>query len=149
MNNATEPPESERKTHISSRLMDLKHEIVILFQDTISLMKTELGENAEAARRSITMIMVNVVAFAVSGLFILAGLNLLTIALLAPDIMSLQNAAWVSTLCYGILVGIVSFVLMRMNAKKLAEQNIVPNRTLETLERQGNWIANEAKEISL
>jgi uncharacterized membrane protein YqjE len=123
-----------------SRLGD---DIMQLFNSQLALFKVEIKEEANAYARAVTMIaiggviatigfaLLNVaIAFAVSTLFAQANFS-------QPASYAL---GFVVTGGFYVLVGAVVVMLMK---NRLAEQNLVPQRTVAELRKDKQWLKNE------
>jgi len=123
-----------------SRLGD---DVMQLFNSQLALFKVEIKEEANAYARAVTMIaiggviatigfaLLNVaIAFAVSTLFAQANFS-------QPASYAL---GFVVTGGFYVLVGAVVVMLMK---NRLAEQNLVPQRTVAELRKDKQWLKNE------
>jgi uncharacterized membrane protein YqjE len=121
----------------------LGDDIMQLFNSQLALFKVEIKEEANAYARAVTMIaiggviatigfaLLNVaIAFAVSTLFAQANFS-------QPASYAL---GFVVTGGFYILVGAVVVMLMK---NRLAEQNLVPQRTVAELRKDKQWLKNE------
>jgi len=121
----------------------LGDDIMQLFNSQLALFKVEIKEEANAYARAVTMIaiggviatigfaLLNVaIAFAVSTLFAQANFS-------QPASYAL---GFVVTGGFYVLVGAVVVMLMK---NRLAEQNLVPQRTVAELRKDKQWLKNE------
>ena len=132
--------DSEGLPTLFSRLGD---DIMQLFNSQLALFKVEIKEEAGAYARAVTMIAIGAViatvgfallnvaiAFAVSTLFAQANFS-------QPASYAL---GFVVTGGFYVLVGAVVVMLMK---NRLAEQKLVPQRTVAELRKDKQWLKNE------
>src|ERR1051325_8596204 len=132
--------DAENLPTLFSRLGD---DVMQLFNSQLALFKVEIREEATAYARAVTMIaiggviatigfaLLNVaIAFAVSTLFAQANFS-------QPASYAL---GFVVTGGFYVLVGAVVVMLMK---NRLAEQNLVPQRTVAELRKDKQWLKNE------
>jgi len=132
--------DTENLPNLFSRLGD---DVMQLFNSQLALFKVEIKEEANAYARGITMIgigaviatigfaLLNVaIAFAVSTLFAQANFS-------QPASYAL---GFVVTGGFYLLVGAVIVMLMK---NRLAKQDVVPQRTVEELRKDKQWLKNE------
>ena len=123
-----------------SRLGD---DIMQLFDTKLSLLKVEMKEEASAYARSGVMI-------AVGGIVAAIGFALLNVALafgistLFADTALSQPAKYaVGFVSAGVLYLVVGFIIISAMKNRLAKQNLVPDRTVEELRKDKQWLKNE------
>src|ERR1700752_2370425 len=132
--------DSEGLPTLFSRLGD---DVMQLFNSQLALFKVEIKEEANAYARSVTMIaigatittvgfaLLNVaIAFAVSTLFAQANFS-------QPASYAL---GFVVTGGFYLLVGAIVVMLMK---NRLARQDLVPQRTVQELRKDKQWLKNE------
>ena len=132
--------ENESLPTLFSRLGD---DVVQLFDTKVSLLKVELKEEANAYARGGAMI-------AVGGIVAAIGFALLNVAL-AFGISTLfgntdlsQPARYaIGFVTAGVLYLIVGTIIISAVKNKLAKQNLVPDRTVEELRKDKQWLKNE------
>jgi uncharacterized membrane protein YqjE len=132
--------DNESLPNLVSRLGD---DVMELFKSQLELFKVEVKEEVNAYTRSIAMIAVGAViatvgfallnvaiAFAVSTLFAQAAFS-------QPASYAL---GFVVTGAFYVLVGGIIVLLMK---NRLARQNLVPERTVQELRKDKEWLKNE------
>ncbi len=132
--------DTESLPGLFSRLGD---DVMQLFNSQLALFKVEIKEEANAYARSVTMIAIGAViatvgfallnvaiAFAVSTLFSQANFS-------QPASYAL---GFVVTGGFYVLVGAVVVMLMK---NRLAKQDLVPQRTVDELRKDKQWLKNE------
>ena len=135
-----EHTDTESLPTLFSRLGD---DVMELFNSQLALFKVEIKEEAGAYARGVTMIAVGAViavigfallnvaiAFAVSTLFAQANFS-------QPASFAL---GFVVTGAFYLLVGAIVVMLMK---SRLAKQELVPQRTVQELRKDKQWLKNE------
>ena len=136
----TVPAENESLPNLIARLGD---NIMELVNSQLALLKVEIKEEANAYARGVTMIAIGAViatigfallnvaiAFAVSTLFAQANFS-------QPASYAL---GFVVTGGFYVLVGAIVVMLMK---NRLAKQDLVPQRTVQELRKDKQWLKNE------
>ena len=123
-----------------SRLGD---DVMQLFDTKMSLLKVEIKEEANAYARSGVMI-------AVGGIIAAIGFALLNVALafgistLFADTALSQPAKYaIGFVTAGVLYLIVGAIIVSAMKNRLAKQHLVPDRTVEELRKDKEWLKNE------
>jgi len=132
--------DNESLPNLFSRLGD---DVVQLFNSQLALFKVEIKEEANAYARGVTMIAIGAViatvgfallnvaiAFAVSTLFAQANFS-------QPASYAL---GFVVTGGFYLLVGAIVVMLMK---SRLSRQDLVPQRTVQELRKDKQWLKNE------
>jgi len=132
--------ENESLPSLFSRLGD---DVMQLFDTKMSLLKVELKEEANTYARGGAMI-------AVGGVIAAIGFALLNVAvafgisiLLAGVEMSQSARYAIGFLAAGVLYLIVGAVIVSAMKNRLAKQHLVPDRTVEELRKDKQWLKNE------
>src|ERR1051325_520000 len=132
--------DNESLPNLFSRLGD---DVMQLFNSQLALFKVEIKEEANAYARGVTMIAVGAViavvgfallnvaiAFAVSTLFAQANFS-------QPASFAL---GFVVTGAFYLILGAILVMLMK---SRLAKQELVPQRTVQELRKDKQWLKNE------
>ena len=132
--------ENESLPSLFSRLGD---DVMQLFDTKMSLLKVELKEEANTYARGGAMI-------AVGGVIAAIGFALLNVAvafgisiLLAGVEMSQSARYAIGFLAAGVLYLIVGAIIVSAMKNRLAKQHLVPDRTVEELRKDKQWLKNE------
>jgi uncharacterized membrane protein YqjE len=136
----TTPPENESLPNLISRLGD---DIMQLVNSQLALLKVEIKEEANTYARGAAMIafgaavavvgfaLLNVaIAFAVSTLFAQANFS-------QPASYAL---GFLATGGFYLIVGAIVILVVK---NRLANQNLVPKRTVQELRKDKEWLKNE------
>jgi uncharacterized membrane protein YqjE len=136
----TPKTDSESLPTLFSRLGD---DVMQLFDTKLSLLKVELKEEANAFARAGAMI-------AVGGIIAAIGFALLNVALafaiatfFADADLSQAAKYAIGFVTAGVLYLLVGAILISTMKKRLAKQNLVPDRTVEELRKDKQWLKNE------
>jgi uncharacterized membrane protein YqjE len=132
--------DNENLPRLFSRLGD---DVMQLFDTKMSLLKVEIREEANVYARSGAMI-------AVGGIIAAIGFALLNVALafgistLFADTALSQPAKYaIGFVSAGILYLIVGTIIVSAMKNRLAKQNLIPDRTVEELRKDKQWLKNE------
>jgi uncharacterized membrane protein YqjE len=117
-------------------LEDIATNLAQLVQAEFRLAKTELKEGAQkAAGPGVTL---------GAGLALaLFGLGFLLLA--AVYAMSLVMAGWLAALIVGGVVTVVAGILVGAGTAKLKRANLIPEKTIRTLEEDAQWAKQQIK----
>src|ERR1044072_4363267 len=123
-----------------SRLGD---DVMQLFNSQLALFKVEIKEEASAYARGVTMIAVGAV-IAVIGFALLNVAIAFAVSTLFAQAHFSQPASYalgfVVTGAFYLLVGAIVMMLMK---SRLAKQELVPQRTVQELRKDKQWLKNE------
>jgi uncharacterized membrane protein YqjE len=132
--------ENESLPSLFSRLGD---DVMQLFDTKMSLLKVELKEEANAYARGGALI-------AVGGVIAAIGFALLNVAvafgisILLANVDISQPAKYaIGFLAAGVLYLIVGAIIVTAMKSRLAKQHLVPDRTVEELRKDKQWLKNE------
>jgi len=132
--------DNESLPTLFSRLGD---DVMQLFDTKMSLLKVEIKEEANAYARSGVMI-------GVGGIIAAIGFALLNVALafgistLFADTALSQPAKYaIGFVTAGVLYLIVGTIIISAMKRRLANQHLVPDRTVEELRKDKQWLKNE------
>lgn len=121
----------------------LGDDVMQLFDTKISLLKVELKEEANEYARDGVLI-------AVGGIIAAIGFALLNVALafgistlFATTDLSQPAKYAIGFVTAGVLYLIVGSLIITTMKKRLAKQNLVPDRTVEELRKDKQWLKNE------
>jgi hypothetical protein len=139
-----EPLPDERS--LGSLIKELGDEGSRLIREEVQLAKTEMREKIEVYER-------NTVKMVVGGVLLLGAFLVLLIAvnrgltLLLFQFMSLEIAAWLAPLILASIAGLVGWGMTQNAQKEMKEEGLTPNRTMQTLREEKDWVMQEAREV--
>ena len=115
---------------LPSLFSDLARETVDLVRQEMALARAEISQKITSAERGL-------VALIVGGVIILAGLMLLLQAVVNALGMALpqETAPWLAPLIVGAVVAVIGYVMLKGGRSRLQPDNLMPNRTVESLRR--------------
>lgn len=132
--------ENESLPSLFSRLGD---DVMQLFDTKMSLLKVELKEEANAYARGGALIAVGGVIAAI-GFALLNVAVAFGIAILLANLEISQPARYaIGFLAAGVLYLIVGAIIVTAMKSRLAKQHLVPDRTVEELRKDKQWLKNE------
>ena len=121
----------------------LGDDVMQLFNSQLALFKVEIKEEAAAYTRGVTMIAVGAV-IAVIGFALLNVAIAFAVSTLFAQANFSQPASYalgfVVTGAFYLLVGAIVVMLMK---SRLAKQELVPQRTVQELRKDKQWLKNE------
>ena len=134
------PPETESLPALVGRLGE---DVMQLFDTKLSLLKVEIKEEANTyARGAVTL--------AVGGIIAAVGFALLNVAIafgvstLFTETSLSQPARYaLGFVLTGVFYLIIGGILVLATKSRLAKQGLVPNRTVEELRKDKQWLKNE------
>ena len=134
------PPETESLPTLVGRLGE---DVMQLFDTKLSLLKVEIKEEANTyARGAVTL--------AVGGIIAAVGFALLNVAiafgvstLFAATSLSQPARYALGFVLTGLFYLVIGGILVMATKSRLAKQGLVPNRTVEELRKDKQWLKNE------
>ena len=140
---STTAPITRADDNLPTLFSRLGDDVMQLFDTKMSLLKVELKEEANTYARGGAMI-------AVGGVIAAIGFALLNVAvafgisiLLARVEMSQSARYAIGFLAAGVLYLIVGAIIVSAMKNRLAKQHLVPDRTVEELRKDKQWLKNE------
>lgn len=137
---AATPPETESLPALVGRLGE---DVMQLFDTKLSLLKVELKEEANAYARG-------AVAIALGGIIAAVGFALLNVAiafgvstLFAETSLSQPAKYALGFVLTGVFYLLIGGIVVLATKSRLAKQGLVPNRTVEELRKDKQWLKNE------
>lgn len=102
----------------------------------VALAKTELSEKVAQAGKSAGFM-------AGGGFIIYAGFLAIMLAVILG--LSYFIPLWLSALIVGVVVALVGFVLLRKGMNDLKANSLAPQRTIQSLKEEKDWIQNQVR----
>ena len=115
---------------LPSLFSDLARETVDLVRQEMALARAEISQKITSAERGL-------VALIVGGVIILAGLMQLLQSVVNALGMALpeETAPWLAPLIVGAVVAVIGYAMLKGGRSRLQPDNLMPNRTVESLRR--------------
>jgi xanthine/uracil permease len=125
---------------------ELTQEASLLIRQEIQLAKLEMTEKLSRMGRNIGIaIGGGLVAYAGFLALVQAAVNGLGTGIWRVDNSWLWLAVWLSPLVIGLLVVGIGYAMLRGAMSNLKKQNIVPEKTMETMRENKQWLENQVK----
>jgi hypothetical protein len=124
---------------IAGLLKDLRDESVTLMRQELALARTEIGEKASRAARNTAYTGIGAVLLYVGAFFVLSALAV-GLALLINDWNMDPHGWWLGPLIVGAIVGGIGAAVTSKGIKTLKEQSLVPEKTVQTLREDKQWV---------
>lgn len=103
----------------------------------IELVKTEMSQKAARVGKNVGLLAAGGAIAYAGFLVILGGIVGILVALGVP--------VWLSALIVGVVVAVVGGILVMSGLKKLRQEQIAPQRTIETLKEDREWIEDQRR----
>lgn len=116
---------------------ELSRETTTLVRKEVQLAKAELAETG-------TKVGKNVAYLLVGGAVLYAGFLALMFSLIYA-LAEWLDSAWLGALLVGVLVAAVGAILVYQGYNQLKQVDLVPERTIETLEEDAEWLKQQVK----
>ena len=140
VNESTMRSETESLPNLFSRLGD---DVMQLFNSQLTLFKVEIKEEADAYLRGAIMIglgaVVALIGFALLNVAVAFGVS----TLFAQSNFSQAASYALGFVITGIFYLLVGAIVVTAIKSRLAKQDLVPNRTVEELRKDKQWLKNE------
>lgn len=137
---ASAPPETESLPSLVGRLGE---DVMQLFDTKLSLLKVEIKEEVNAYARG-------GVAIAMGGIIAAVGFALLNVAiafgvstLFAETNLSQSTRYALGFVITGVFYLLIGGVIVMITKNRLAKQDLIPNRTVQELRKDKQWLKNE------
>jgi len=127
---------------IAELLKELRDESVTLMRQELALARTEIGEKASKAARNTAYTGVGAVLLYAGAFFILSAVAV-GLALLLNRWGMAPHGWWLGPLIVGGIVAAIGGSLTSKGIATLKEQSLVPEKTVETLKEDKQWLANK------
>lgn len=125
-------------------LRELSNEASMLVRQEIDLAKLEMSETLNRMLKNIAWIAVGgAVAYAGFLALVQAAVNGLGIGMWQG--ISLNWVAWLAPLIIGVVIAVIGYVMIQSAISSLKKQNIVPEKTLETMRENKQWLENRIR----
>lgn len=116
-------------TSLGGLLTTLTREMSSLVRQETQLAKAEMSEKTH-------QVMTGVAAIAIAGAVLFSGFLVLLAAavFLLNEVLPPDTTPWLSAIIVGLVVAIIGYVMLKSGVKKLQTQNLMPNRTMASLQ---------------
>jgi uncharacterized membrane protein YqjE len=118
----------EQEKSLGTLMRDLLQQLSTLVRDEIQLARAEMTEKTNQVAAGAGMLGA-ALAFGIGAIVIL----LLALVLVLDAVMQ----AWLAALLVGIAAAVVAMLLMNAGRSKMKARNLAPNRTIDSVRRDG------------
>lgn len=136
-------PKTDNSESLPALVGRLGDDVMQLFDTKMSLLKVEIKEEASAVAKSGALIaaggMIAAIGFALLNVAIAFGIS----TLFAGTNLSQPAQYAIGFLTTGLLYLIVGAIIVTAMKNRLAKQHLVPDRTVEELRKDKQWLKNE------
>src|ERR1044071_377838 len=139
-NELTTRNDVENLPTLFSRLGD---DVMELFNSQLALFKVEIKEEANAYARGVTMIAVGAVIAVVGFALLNAAIAFAVSTLFAQANFSQPASFALGFVVTGAFYLILGAILVMLMKSRLAKQELVPQRTVQELRKDKQWLKNE------
>jgi hypothetical protein len=132
-------PESSSSNSIPALLRELRDETTTLLRQEVALAKTEVKENVSRLGGHAAHIAVGGFVAYAGVIVLLIGIGHLLGAVLIKAGMDEQVAQWLAPTVVGLIVAIIGWVMLSKAKKALAENDLAPKQTIDSLRENKEW----------
>ena len=133
-----------RSTSVTDLLKDLRDESTRLIRQEVALAKTELSEKASRITKSTAVSIGGLLVALIGATLIFQAISALLAVWLAETDLG-EHAIWLAPLIVGTLVAIIGALVARNFMKKIKGEHLVPEKTIDSLKRDKEWIQNKVR----
>jgi len=116
---------------------DLSKDTGTLVRKEVQLAKTEMSEKLTEVGKNVGFLVIGGAIAYASLLFVLAALAVGLAGIMTP---------WLAVLIVGLIVGLVAFALVQKGLSALRQTSLVPQKTIETLKEDKEWIQQQVQQ---
>lgn len=129
---------------LADLIRELRDESTALLREEMALAKAEMSEKAGQVGRNATLLVVGGVVAHLGLIFLLLAATAgLENGLVAADLPF--SSDWLAPLIVGAVVGVVGLILVLTAKKKLSETTVMPEKTVNSLKEDKQWIQNKMR----
>jgi predicted phage tail protein len=119
---------------------DLTHDMVDLVRQELALARAEVSQKISTAQSALTSVAIGA-AIALAGLFIILQAVVNVVAMMLP----VDLAPWLAPLLVGVVIAIIGYAMIKGGSSKLQAENMVPQRTIDSLRRDKAVVEEKAR----
>ncbi|HEY0845887.1 MAG TPA: phage holin family protein [Noviherbaspirillum sp.] len=112
---------------------DLTRDVVDLVRQEIALARAEMSLKISQAQTALTSVAIGA-AILLAGMFIILQAVVNAVAMILPE----NVAPWLAPLLVGVVVAIIGYMLVKGGSSKLTAENLMPQKTMDSLKRDKN-----------
>ncbi len=137
-------PADERS--LASLLKELRDEGTRLLRQEVALAKAEIGEKIDVYRRGLITLGIGV-ALMLAALLPLVETMVRGLTVLLEDALALETAVWLAPLIIAVVLGAVGYAVLRAGTHTVSEEDVVPHRTVDSLQEDKRWVEQKGREV--
>ena len=130
---------------IADLLKDLRNEAQTLFRQEVALAKTELGEIVEQTTGNLTRLAAGGIAIALGGLMLLFAIGNFIGAIFEILGVAELAALGIGYAAVGLTIAGIGYAVLNKGLHGFKTQRKSPERTLESLKEDTQWLKNRVK----
>lgn len=140
------PHLAEDGRSLGKLVKDLGEEAGRLVREEVQLAKAEMREKLGVYER-------NSAKMAVGGALLLGALFVLLVAVnrgltaLLEQFVAIEIAVWLAPLILAVAVAAIGWSMVKGAQRAMSREGMVPQKTMETLREEKNWMKREAREM--
>jgi xanthine/uracil permease len=127
---------SSNERSLGELFAELSRKTTLLVRKELELAKTEMTEKATEAGKNIGFLVIGGAVLYTGLLFILAAIAIL-LADVVPD--------WLAAFIVGLVVAVIGLVLVQKGRAALKQITLKPEKTIETLKEDKEWVQEQVK----
>ncbi len=132
--------EVDQQRSLGSLIKEIRDESLELFQQEVELARTEMMEKlAVVQRRSIAIGIGAGVAFAGAIVLLIGISQAVTVGMIAAGAAP-AVAAWLGPVLTGLVVFVTGGAMAMSNKNKLEEETVVPEKTVQSMKENKQWL---------
>lgn len=135
-------------TSIPGLLRELRDDTTTLFRQEVALAKTELKDNVSKLGGKVAQLAVGGFVAYAGVIVLLIGLGQLLGALLIRAGLDEGIATWLAPTVVGLLVAIIGWVMVLKAKKGMAQADLAPTQTMESLRENKEWAQSKLHQSS-
>jgi hypothetical protein len=135
-------------TSIPGLLRELRDDTTTLFRQEVALAKTELKDNVSKLGGKVAQLAVGGFVAYAGVIVLLIGLGQLLGALLIRAGLDEGIAMWLAPSVVGLLVAIIGWVMVSKAKKGMAQADLAPTQTMESLRENKEWAQSKLHQSS-
>ena len=134
-----------RDRSIGSLIKELRDETTTLFRQEIALAKTEMSEKASSAGKNAASIGAGAAVLMAGALVLLLGVSALLYWALVKMGVSHYVSGWLAPLIVGGVTALIGYSLVQKGVSALKRISPVPEKTVESIKEDKQWLQNQTK----
>ena len=134
-----------RSESIADLIKDLRDEAMLLVRQEVALAKTEISEKMARILRNTAYAIAGALVAFVGLIFILQAATVAIGIGLHEAGLTEKQSLWASPLILGVIVAIVGAILISKGIAAVKNESLVPEKTVESLKNDKEWIQNKTR----